>query len=268
VSFCFDLFNAAGWQYWLFFLLSLTLVLVLFRTREVKLKKDVAKEISRQQALIHLEMNAFQAQMNPHFIFNSLNAIHHYILTTSTDLASLYLTRFARLMRLVIRNCNKEWVNLEEDVEALELYLQLEQLRFGPQFDYQLEVLPAVSQQITFVPPLLIQPYVQDVIWRRLLLRPGNGGMLSITIDREGDSIAVYIVDNGTSQEAPDLDQQSYLTKGISIAAERLQAINEKYHIQASITEEDITEGEQLSGHRIRISMIHINSRLAPANEG
>ncbi len=263
MSFCFDLFNAAGWQYWLFFLLSLALVLILFRNRENKLKKDVAKEISRQQALVHLEMHAFQAQMNPHFIFNSLNAIHHYILTTSTDLASLYLTRFARLMRLIIRNCNKEWVNLDEDVEALELYLQLEQLRFGQQFEYQLEVLPAVAQQLTFVPPLLIQPYVQDVIWRRLLLRPGKGGMLNITIDREGDTIAVCIEDNGVQQEAPDLDQQSYLKKGITIAGERLQVINEKYHIQAQIAEE-----EDPSGHRIKISMLHVNSRMMPTHEG
>ena len=268
MRFCIDIFFAAGWRYWLFFLLSLTVVYILFRQREKRLKKDVAKEISRQQALIHLEMHAFQAQMNPHFIFNSLNAIHHYILTTSTDLASLYLTRFARLMRLIIRNCNKEWVNLEEDVEALELYLQLEQLRFGPQFDYHLQVLPAVLQQVTFIPPLLIQPYVQDVIWRRLLIRPDSGGMLGITFDRDGDTIYVRIEDNGIPPESPDPDVSS-LSKGTTIAGERLQAINEKYHLQAAMVEEYLYNEQQvITGHRIIISMLHVNNRVIPAYEG
>ena len=264
MSFCIDILTAAGWPYWLFFLLSLTVVFILFLQREKRLKKEVSKEISRQQSLVHLEMHAFQAQMNPHFIFNSLNAIHHYILTTSTDLASLYLTRFAKLMRLIIRNCNREWVNLDEDVEALELYLQLEQLRFGPQFDFQLEVKPGARQQVTMIPPLIIQPYVQEVIWHRLLLRPGNGGMLHIAVDREGDTVSISIEDNGVSNEAPDLDQSS-LSRSITIAGERLQAINEKYQLEALVEEKDLYNEQQIVvGHKILITMQHVDSHKVP----
>lgn len=206
-------------------------------------------------------MHAFQAQMDPHFIFNSLNAIHHYILTTSTDLASLYLTRFARLMRLIIRNCNKEWINLEEDIEALELYLQLEQLRFGTQFDYELDIAPDVFRQLTFVPPLIIQPYIQEAIWRRLLLRPAKtGGCLRIMITRENEILSVRIEDNGISQ-APEAGD-SHLSQGITIAAARLQAMNERYNMRAGITEKDLyNEMQQPRGHLVIISMQHMAAR-------
>ncbi|WP_170117350.1 sensor histidine kinase [Chitinophaga ginsengisoli] len=235
----------------------------MFYLRERHIRQTSTKEISRQQQLVYLEMHAFQAQMDPHFIFNSLNAIHHYILTTSTDLASLYLTRFARLMRLIIRNCNREWVNLEEDIEALELYLQLEQLRFGTQFDYELEVTPDVFQQLTFVPPLIIQPYIQEAIWRRLLLRPTKtGGCLRIRISREDEMISVRIEDNGINQGPPAED--THLSQGITIATARLEAINEQYNMRSGITERELyNEMQQPSGHLVIISMQQMASREA-----
>jgi len=206
-------------------------------------------------------MHAFQAQMDPHFIFNSLNAIHHYILTTSTDQASLYLTRFSRLMRLLIRNCNKEWVNLEEDIEALELYLQLEELRFGPQFEYKLDVSPDVFQQVTFVPPLIIQPYIQEAIWRRILLRPSkSGGCLQIRIDRENDMLIVRIKDNGINPEAPAED--AHLSRGITIAAARLRAMNERYNMRGGISEQQLyNDLKQPSGHLVIINMQQVAAR-------
>ncbi|MBW8686035.1 sensor histidine kinase [Chitinophaga rhizophila] len=255
MAFCSNILNAVGWPYWVFFLLSLIVICSVFYLRERRIRQASTKEISRQQQLIHLEMHAFQAQMDPHFIFNSLNAIHHYILTTSTDLASLYLTRFARLMRLLIRNCNKQWVNLEEDIEALELYLQLEQLRFGSQFDYKVDIAPEVFQQVTFIPPLIIQPYIQEAIWRRLLLRPAkSGGCLHIRISRQHEMLHIRIEDNGISQEP--LSPESHLARGINIAAARLSAINERYNMSTGITQQELyNDLKQPSGHVVIIKM-------------
>jgi LytS/YehU family sensor histidine kinase len=234
-----------------------------FYLRERRIRQASTKEISRQQQLINLEMHAFQAQMDPHFIFNSLNAIHHYILTTSTDLASLYLTRFARLMRLIIRNCNKEWVNLEEDVEALELYLQLEQLRFGPQFEYELDIAPDVFQQVTFVPPLIIQPYIQEAIWKRLLLRPTkHGGCLKVSISRENETLFIRIEDNGISQDPTT--EESHLSRGITIAAARLRAINERYNMNGCIAEQELyNDLKQPNGHVVIIKLQQVAIREA-----
>lgn len=254
--------STADWPLWLFFLLSTVTIIIFFSWRERRIKKTSAREMKRGQSLQRLELHAFQAQMDPHFIFNSLNAIHHYILTTSTDMASLYLTRFAKLMRLMIANFNKEWVSLEDDIEALELYIQLEQLRFGPQFAYQLHLDPDIAQ-FTQVPPLIIQPYVQQAIWHRILLRPEKtGGSLKIAIGREHDRLYIQVEDNGVRSSGQPADDGLQLSKGVAIAEERLLMMSEKYNMNASITDQDIFNEElQPSGSRVTISLLHITSR-------
>jgi len=258
---------AAEWPFWLFFLLSLVTLVVFFTLRERKIRRASAKEITKHHTLINLELHAFQAQMDPHFIFNSLNAIHHYILTTSTDMASLYLTRFSRLMRLMIGNFNKEWISLQDELDALELYIQLEQLRFDEQFNYQLNVHPEVNKQFTLIPPLIIQPYVQYAIWHRILLRPQKtGGQLLITICKEKDRLFIQLEDNGILiTEVLDSTGERQAS-GIDIASERLYMMSEKYHMQASIKALQVYDAEQLpSGNRLIISMQHVGTRQSLA---
>lgn len=262
-----DIIFAAHWPLWLFFLLSLVTLIVFFTLRERKIRRASAKEITKNHALINLELHAFQAQMDPHFIFNSLNAIHHYILTTSTDMASLYLTRFSRLMRLMIGNFNKEWIPLQDELDALELYIQLEQLRFDEQFSYQLNVLPSVNKQFTLIPPLIIQPYVQYAIWHRILLRPQkSGGELMITIGKENDRLCIQLEDNGIMiTEVLDSTGERQAS-GIDIAAERLYMMSEKYQMQASIKALQVYDEERVpAGNRLVISMQHIAARQSLA---
>jgi len=262
-----DIVFAAEWPFWLFFLLSLVTLIVFFTLRERRIRRASAKEITKNHALINLELHAFQAQMDPHFIFNSLNAIHHYILTTSTDMASLYLTRFSRLMRLMIGNFNKEWISLQDELDALELYIQLEQLRFDEQFKYQLIVTPEVNRQFTLIPPLIIQPYVQYAIWHRILLRPEkSGGLLRITISKENDRLQIQLEDNGiliTEMLDGTGERQA---SGIDIASERLYMMSEKYQMQASIKALQMyDEAREPSGNRLIISMQHVAARQSLA---
>ncbi len=214
---------------------------------------------------MNLEIHAFQAQLDPHFIFNSLNAIHHYILTTSTEMASLYLTRFSRLMRLMMGNFNKEWVSLQEDLEALELYLQLEQLRFDNQFEYQLSLDPDVEPYQTLIPPLIIQPYVQYAIWRRILLRPEkSGGKLIISIGRDNERLFIRLEDNGAPSSPLLDDTGERLANGIDIASERLYLLSERYHMHAQISIQQILDNTSLPcGNCLIISMAHTSSRQA-----
>jgi len=262
------MFSAGDWNYWLFFLLSISLTCYYFFHRERKIRRNTTREIDRRQSMVNLELHAFQAQLDPHFIFNSLNAIHHYILSTSTDMASLYLTRFSKLMRLMIANFNKEWVSLEEDIEALELYIQLEQLRFEPQFVYKLHLSPEVTRQFTLVPPMIIQPYVQQAIWHRILQRPQkSGGRLEVFISRDQDQLHIQVEDNGVRGELqPTSYAATQLNRNVAIAAERLQIMREKYHIYTQVTEQDIyDERTQTSGSRITIDLQHITSRQQQA---
>jgi LytS/YehU family sensor histidine kinase len=262
-----NILSAANWPYWLFFLLSVLIICILFYLRERRIKAATAKEMTMHHMLVNLELHAFQAQMDPHFIFNSLNAIHHYILTTSTDMASLYLTRFSKLMRLMIGNFNKEWVNLQDDLEALELYMQLEQLRFDQQFAYHVRLMPEIMHQFTLIPPLIIQPFVQYAIWHRILQRPQkNGGRLYIIIGKEDDRLYIQIEDNGVDAVAAEESAEQTQTAGVDIAAERLYMMSEKYHMDASIdTQLMFDDQQQCCGNRITISMQHFATRQSLA---
>jgi LytS/YehU family sensor histidine kinase len=182
-------------------------------------------------------------------------------------MASLYLTRFSRLMRLMIGNFNKEWISLQDELDALELYIQLEQLRFDEQFEYELVVLPEVNRQFTLIPPLIIQPYVQYAIWHRLLLRPEKaGGQLLITIGKENDRLFIQLEDNGILiTEMLDGTGERQAT-GVDIASERLYMISEKYHMKASIKTLQVFDTEQFPrGNRLIISMQYVGTRQSLA---
>ncbi|GEP95046.1 hypothetical protein CCY01nite_13060 [Chitinophaga cymbidii] len=209
-----------------------------FWWRERRLRKKAVNRMSAQRNLAALELHALQSQMDPHFIFNSLNAIHSYILSARTEQASSYLTRFSRLMRITIGNSGKEWISLEEEIEGLELYLQLEQLRFEGQFEYSLELLPSLPGTDVLIPPFIIQPYLQNAIWYRLLQKTpdkNKKGNLRIEIGRRDDELYIRLEDNGVPRQSVFHSYQQK-TAGTRVAAERLHWLNARYHTHATIT--------------------------------
>jgi LytS/YehU family sensor histidine kinase len=207
-----------------------------FWWRERKLRKKMQDRMSAQRSLAALELHALQSQMDPHFIFNSLNAIHSYILSARTEQASSYLTRFSRLMRITISSSGKEWISLEDEIEGLELYLQLEQLRFEGQFEYSLQLLPSLQSTEVLVPPFIVQPYLQNAIWHRLLQKtPERKGRLCIEIGRKENELYIRLEDNGVPRQSVFHNYQQRTT-GTRVAAERLHWLNARYHTHATIT--------------------------------
>lgn len=187
-----------------------------------------------KQSWRSLELHAFQAQLDPSFIFNSLSAIHNFILTTSTDEASRHLMSFAKLMRLTIENSRREWITLAAELEALELYIQLEQLRFGQKFTCHIKVMRDVDREQTMIPPFIVQPYARHAIYRRLLLRQqASGGYLNIEVGHTRNNLYIRLEDNGAYRPAtlpPDAGNE-----GAEIAAERIQLMNVRYDTHAEI---------------------------------
>jgi two-component system LytT family sensor kinase len=224
---------------WLYLTCLLLVPIVLgafFWYRERKLRKNMQEKIAEQRSRASLEFHALQSQMDPHFIFNSLNAIHSYILSASTEMASQYLTRFSRLMRATLENCNREWITLAEELENLELYLQLEQLRFDGQFEYVVNYMAPPHDRDVLVPPFIVQPYVQNAIWHRLLQKEPNGkGRISIDITRSAGAIHFRLEDNGVARQSAfhTIQQRTNATR---VAAERLHWLNARYHTHATIT--------------------------------
>lgn len=246
--------------YWALFIIAICALVAYFYWRERRIKAAANRALRLQNDTASLELQALQAQMDPHFIFNSLNAIHHFILTTSTELASLYLTRFAKLMRFTITNVNKDLIKLEEDIEALEIYMQLEKLRFEGKFMYQVKLAPELTGKVMLVPPLVIQPYVQHAIWHHILQRPQDeGGLLVINIHRRGNALLIRVEDNGVRNNRTEMEHKR---QSLVIAAARLHKLSNKFHVGTHIVEEEVLdEHHEHQGNRV---IIRIDGELLP----
>lgn len=192
-----------------------------FRRRTAALKKEAAI----QQQMTKLERSALQAQMNPHFIFNSLNSIQNFILKNDKKKAVEYLARFAKLVRYNLDLAIEGQVTLAKEVQLLDHYLALEQQRFNHQFDYQIEVEAAIDQYAVAFPPLLIQPYVENAIIHGLAPKEGKGA-LQIAFKLEGTQLLVKIRDNGIGyQEMNGAKKHGFKSVGMSITRKRLELL-------------------------------------------
>jgi tetratricopeptide (TPR) repeat protein/anti-sigma regulatory factor (Ser/Thr protein kinase) len=167
------------------------------KRRQARFEKDAAQ----------LETQALRSQMNPHFIFNALNSINAFVQQNDSDRASAYLSKFARLMRLVLENSRQAEVPLKDDLEALDLYLNLERSRTrdasgAEKFDYTITVDPDIDQEETLVPPLVIQPFVENAIWHGMAGKEEKGH-IALNVTRRGDELVMAIEDDGVGRRPP-----------------------------------------------------------------
>jgi sensor histidine kinase YesM len=212
-----------------------------------KIKEGEMLTRQYEKKIATVEMGSLRAQMNPHFMFNSLNSINNFILKNDPDNASGYLTKFSRLMRLILDNSRNEWVLLENELKALELYIELEALRFDNAFDYRIEVTEDVNPEAVLVPPMIIQPYVENAIWHGLLHRKESGGKLDIHIWKNGGMLNIEIEDNGIGREEAKKRKSKTATKqkshGMEITSQRLEIVNKLYGVHASVAIKDVVNG-------------------------
>jgi hypothetical protein len=212
---------------------------VLFRNfllRRSRLEKDLqiqkleSKKIAGEmrEKTSELEMAAMRAQMNPHFIFNCLNAINHFILNNDSDLASEYLTKFSRLIRLVLNSSSNKFVPLIDELTTLKIYTELEQLRFRKHFDFVLYTDPDIDTERTLLPPMLMQPFVENAIWHGLM-HTSYKGMLRINITQQDKVLRCVIEDNGIGRaRSKSLKSKSASYKksmGMDITRNRLKLL-------------------------------------------
>lgn len=221
------------WRTWWFILgaglLALGFIFSVFiiRIRRLQEENSIRAQLYdyRQQALV--------ARMNPHFIFNSLNSIHYFIFNEDKRVAGKYLTRFASLMRLTLDFSTRDYVTLEEDLNALRLYMELEAWRFRNKFMFSLHTDRAIDVKAIRVPPMLAQPFVENAIKHGLLNRIEAGGKLDVRYRFNGDNLECVVEDNGIGREETDRLKQSSISgvhrsAGVSITRQRLETACEK----------------------------------------
>ncbi|HTL07933.1 MAG TPA: histidine kinase, partial [Chitinophagaceae bacterium] len=217
----------ARWWFLLLAGLTLAALIIAIILRRIAVIK---KESGLQQRIAEAEVSALRAQMNPHFIFNCLSAIDNMIETDQKDKATKYLNRFGRLIRSVLDSSKKTLVPLENDIETLMLYLQLEKFRCDDRFTYQLTTDPELLNADYKVPPLLVQPYLENAIHHGLLNLENGTGQLQVSISLEGNILVYRIQDNGVGRAAAaqleHRHEQEHTSYGMSITEERIRKFN------------------------------------------
>ncbi len=208
--------------------------------------KQIAAEFENKIA--ETEMIALRAQMNPHFIFNCLNSIKLYTLENDAQTASEYLTKFSQLIRLVLENSRSEKVTLQKELETLKLYIELEAMRFKNKVNYQINVVPHIDQQYIEIPPLLLQPYVENAIWHGLMHKQ-EGGNISIDIYQPSEHLLhIEINDDGIGREMAKRHKSKSATRqksfGLKMTSERLDAINHIYQTKTEVKIVDLVDAD------------------------
>lgn len=181
-----------------------------------------------EQAVSLSELNTLRLQINPHFLFNSLNSIKSYIIKNKTDEAADYLTDFSTLIRSILQKSKEQIVSLKEELDTILLYTKLEQLRFQKKFDFIFEISPEINTESVMIPALLLQPYIENAI-KHGLSNKKEKGTLSLIINNLGESIEILINDDGIGRKhASELKSNSdgHQSMGLKINEERLKLLN------------------------------------------
>lgn len=211
------------------------------REREKKLKAEYEKQLSES------EMNSLRLQMNPHFIFNSLNSIRYYILKEDPEKASDYITSFSKLLRMILQHSKQNSVKLSEELEALKLYLEFERQRFESKFEFTLKLGEEVEPEELNIQPMIIQPFVENSIWHGLMPRQDKGHLLLEIHLHKNKILQVIIEDDGIGrEEARKLEEQqerkTYKSMGLQITRDRLQLMKKLNHGESGYEIEDLVD--------------------------
>ena len=247
------------WQTWWFYALATaaigSVIWTIYKFRVGQIRKEETLKTEFNKKLADVEMTALRAQMNPHFLFNCLNSINRFIVRNDAETASNYLTKFSRLIRLILQNSKSPTIALKSELEALKLYIDMEEMRFENRFDYQIHVDDNIELEYVEVPPLLLQPYVENAIWHGLMHKEARG-KLNIEITRDGTRLQCMIEDNGIGRHKAQQVKSRSATRdksmGMKITTDRLNL----YQKQADVQVIDLrdTDGKP-SGTRVILGM-------------
>jgi sensor histidine kinase YesM len=202
----------------------------------LRIRKSKEKQLTAE-----LEQKALRAQMNPHFIFNSLNSIQRLYIEGEEDIANDYMADFSNLLRRILENSSMDKVSLKEELRSTILYLDLEKMRTDNLFNYEIEIDPNVDQLNTFVPPLILQPYLENAIWHGIMPK-NEQGKITLRINKiEKIGLECIITDNGIGMKESLNQKGSTMreSKGMSITSDRLGGEN---HVFISELESGGTE--------------------------
>lgn len=214
------------------------LFLLIFYVLKLR-KRGIEKLTKMEENLNNLKLKALQTQMNPHFIFNCLNSIQSLYILDEHDKANTYMTRFSRLLRIIIEHAQKPIISLEEEVEMFNIYIPLESLQFEEEFDYNITIDPSIDISKTHIPSMVTQTFIENSIKHGLKTLKGRKGILDINIKKYKQNILIEVIDNGVGyNQALRLKKElevSHKSRGTEITKQRIELINTLNEINIQI---------------------------------
>jgi hypothetical protein len=262
-------FWRAAWFYAcsIFLCFFLTWLFVSWRIKGIRQRQEEKDQLGKKMA--EMERMALQAQMNPHFIFNCLNSIQQYIFDQDIFAANKYITGFAKLIRVTLQNSAQTYIPLVDEIAYLSAYLSLEKLRFKDKMDYSIETTLSIrdKEKDILIPPMLIQPYVENSMRHGLRHKTDDRGHILIRFIFLEGRLAVFIEDNGVGREKAARyktgEHIEYQSKGMSLTADRIRLINSVYgdNIKIDVTDLKNEEG-QPAGTRVVIQFSKFDASL------
>jgi ligand-binding sensor domain-containing protein len=249
-------------SWWFILAVVATVVSAIVTVFRIRLRIERKRQKTEMQTQIEIsknELKALRAQINPHFIFNSLNSIQHFIVENDNDEASRYLNKFAKLFRMILNNSEKSTVSVQEEIDMLQIYLELESMRFNNKFDYEFVVDPKIDPDYEQIPPMLLQPYIENSILHGLTPKKERG-KLTIKINTTGSFLICSIEDNGIGRKlsgeiktSPKASEK-YRSMGMKITQDRLSLLNSINNSELSMNVSDLyNEKGEAAGTRVDI---------------
>lgn len=235
--------------------LGLLWLLIFYRIRLFRRRHREKERL--QQRMSELETIALKSQMNPHFIFNCLNSIQQFIFTGNISASNKYISGLARLIRITLNNSSRSFVSISEEADYLGSYLTLEKMRFKEKIDYELIIDPSIDPTLVQIPPMLIQPHVENALQHGLREKADGKGFISIKITKETDRLVVTIEDNGIGRKPTFIIQTApHSSKGMSLTQDRISILNKLYGETAAIAITDLKDPNgNPAGTRITLTL-------------
>lgn len=244
------------YETWYFFLIIALAALFIIAGIIWIVTRQIEKRTRFKSDYLWMQQKALRLQMNPHFIFNSLNSVQHFILNKEEEAAGTYLSSFAKLMRRVLENSMHNLIPLEEELETIRLYLQLENVRFEDKFDFRIMVDQELQAREVMIPPMLIQPFLENAIRHGLANKPTKG-TLTLQFSRSGNMMKMSLEDDGIGMKASaeiNARRQGHHSSGMKNIEERIDMLNRllDHEIRLKITDlAEISPGK--TGTRVEL---------------
>ncbi|MBO9565901.1 MAG: histidine kinase, partial [Niastella sp.] len=233
------------------------------RIKRIRRLNEVQMQINNRMA--ELEQMALKAQMNPHFIFNSLNSVQQYVIDKDLIGANKFITEFSRLIRLTLDLSSKARISIQEEINYLTTYLELEKTKFEDKFSYTVTIAPGLDAAAWFIPPMLLQPYVENSIRHGLKYRNDKKGLIKIGVTLNGQYLVCQVEDNGVGrQQAGEYKSEipiEYQSKGMSLTARRIEMLNKTQTARILIDIEDLEFNNKPAGTRVILRFPLQNTR-------